>query len=112
MLEAEGHRLLNMTAGGDGVTGHVHNKETRLRISQKTKAAMSRPEVKAKTTGSGSRGKPGHHRFPVLTEAGEYFSSGEEFAKAYGVSPATVSMAASGKVKKSRKLPPFKLVGK
>lgn len=44
----EGHRLLNLTSGGDGVLGYVHSEETRRKKSESMK----------KTLG----GRPAHNR--------------------------------------------------
>jgi group I intron endonuclease len=47
-FKEEGHRLLNLTNGGDGVLGYIHSDETRRKKSESMK----------KTIG----GKPAHNR--------------------------------------------------
>lgn len=41
----------NMTRGGDGTTGHILTTKQRQLISEKTKEAMARPEIRAKLIG-------------------------------------------------------------
>ena len=43
-----GHKLLNLTEGGQGPNGHVWTEEQRSRHSKKMKEVVNRPEVKEK----------------------------------------------------------------
>jgi|688.fasta_scaffold529398_2 group I intron endonuclease len=52
-FKEEGHRLLNLTFGGDGVLGYVHSEETRKKKSESMKKTLGgRPALNRGTTHS------------------------------------------------------------
>ena len=50
-FKAEGHRLLNLTDGGEGMLGYIHSKETRRKKSESMKKTLGgRPALNRGTT--------------------------------------------------------------
>lgn len=108
VLRAAGHRLVNLTDGGDGTSGRTHSEITKAKIAAKNLGKKASPETRAKQSFAhqGKRYRLGYVDSPQTRARVSAALKGNKYAvgntNTRGRKPSDetrVKMAAAGKVK-------------